>query len=203
MARAPAQVMAAAPRGLVDTMAGALRRPRAVMASQVAAGLSEPRALVHLMLACGLFFVASLPMAVRTSADLAVDEPLSAAVSAHLFAWGAVAPLIGYGLAAAIHIAARGFGGRRGFLGTRAALFWSALAVAPAVLAGGLLGAVLPGRPAAWLGYGAGALWIWIFAGSLAETAGFASTGRVAAVVACFLAVLAALIALAARNGVR
>ena len=64
-----------------------------------------------------------------------MDEPVSAAISANLFAWGAVAPLLGYGLAAGAHLVARAFGGRGGFLGARAALFWSGLAVTPAALA--------------------------------------------------------------------
>ena len=160
MARAPAAVRRVArpapARGLVDTIARSWRDPRGVMAAQVAAGLSEPRALVHLMLACGLVFVARLPMAVRSAEGLAVDEPVSAAVSAQLFAWGAVAPLLGYGLAAAVHLVARAFGGRGGFLGARAALFWSGLAVAPAVLAIGLVDAVgvaLTGRALPWLGW--------------------------------------------------
>jgi hypothetical protein len=149
-------------------------------------------------------------MAVRTSTVLSVEEPVSAAVSAHLFAWGAVAPLAGYGLAALVHLAARAFGGRGGFLGARAALFWSGLAVSPAVLAIGVAGAFaasLTGRvvpQVAWLAYPALALWVWIFAASLAETEGFASTWRVAAVVVVALAIVVAMVEFAAaRNGVR
>ncbi len=203
--------MSAVPaRGVVDTIVRTWRAPRAVMGEQVAAGLTEPRSLVQLMLACGLFFVASLPMAVRTSTVLSVDEPVSAAVSAHLFAWGAVAPLAGYGLAALVHLAARAFGARGGFLDARAALFWSGLAVSPAVLAIGAAGAFaasLTGRvvpQVGWLAYPALALWVWIFAASLAETEGFASTGRVAVVVVAVLAIVVALFEIAAaRNGVR
>ena len=184
-------------RGLVDTIARSWRDPRGVMAAQVAAGLSEPRALVHLMLACVLFFVASLPAAVRTSTGLTVDEPVSAAVSAHLFAWGAVAPLVAYALAALVHLGARAFGGRAGFLGARAALFWSALAAAPAVLAAGIAGVFLPDGP--WPGIVAAGLWVWLFSASLAEAEGFASTARVAAVVVAVLG----LVLVAVRAGVR
>jgi hypothetical protein len=192
-------------RGLVDTVARSWRDPRGVMAAQVAAGLSESRALAHLMLACGLVFVARLPMAVRSAEGLPVDEPVSAAVSAQLFAWGAVAPLLGYGAAAAAHLVAKGFGGRGGFLGARAALFWSGLAISPAVLGIGLLdalGVAATGRALpwlAWLGLAALGLWVWIFAASLAEAEGFASTARVAAVVVAALAALAALVELLVR----
>lgn len=196
-------------RGLVDTIALSWRAPRAVMADAVSAGLTEARTLVHLMLACGVFFVASLPLAVRSAGGLTVDEPVSATVSAHLFAWGAVAPLLGYGVAAVVHLIARAFGGRGRFLAARAALFWSGLAVAPAALLIGIVGAVgvsLTGRVLPWLdwlGYIALALWVWIFAASLAETEGFASTGRVAAVVATILVGIAGLAEYAARHGVR
>jgi len=197
------------PRGLVDGIARAWRAPRRAMAAEVAAGLSERRALLHLLLACGLLFVASLPMAVRSSAGLAVDEPVSAAVSAHLFAWGALAPLLGYALAAAVQLVARAFGGRGGFLGARAALFWSALAAAPAALAVsviGALGTVLAGRvlpQLAWLAFPAFGLWVWIFAASLAETQGFDSTGRVAGAVVLVLLAIVALAEYASRHGVR
>ena len=195
--------------GLVDTIARSWRDPRGVMAAQLAAGLSEPRALVHLLLACALVFVARLPMAARSAGGLPVDEPVSAAISANLFAWGAVAPLLGYGLAAGVHLVARAFGGRGGFLGARAALFWSWLAVTPAVLAIGLLDAVgvaLTGRALAWLGwlgFAAVGLWVWIFAASLAEAEGFGSTARVAAGVVLVLGAGVALVELALRGGVR
>ena len=85
---------------------------------------------------------------------------------------------------------ARAFGGRGGFLGARAALFWSGLAVG----AGGAgdrrhrrrrRGADRAGAAVARLARlcRRSALWVWIFAASLAEAEGFASTGRVAAVV--------------------
>ncbi|HET9068449.1 MAG TPA: YIP1 family protein [Amaricoccus sp.] len=188
------------PRGLVDAIARSWRDPRGVMAAQVAAGLSEPRALMHLMLACLLVFVARLPAAVRSAGALPVEDGVSAAVSAHLFGWIAVAPLLGYGLAALIHLLARAFGGRGGFLAARAALFWSALATCPAILAIGLadaLGVALTGGGAvpglAWFGLAAAGLWAWIFAASLAEAEGFGSTGRVAAAVVLVLGALLAL----------
>jgi hypothetical protein len=140
------------------------------------------------MLACGLFFVASLPGAVRQALD--ISEPVEGVVAARLFAWLAVAPLAAYGLAAALHLVARPFGGRAGFRGARTALFWWALLLAPLTLAVAVLGAaveVLAPRLlplASWLGYAVLAFALWLLASTLAEAEGFASTGRVVAMVA-------------------
>lgn len=184
--------------GLVAAMAAAYRDPRRAMARQVAAGLGEPQALAHLMLACGLGFVASVPNAVRAAQGLDVEDPLSGAISAHLFGFLFVAPLILYGLAALIHLAARAFGGQGGFLGARAALFWAALLAAPIALALSLAGALAEmagGRALlpwlGYLGYAGLAFWLWLLAASLAEAEGFAATGRVAAVLALAFAGLA------------
>lgn len=178
-------------RGLVAEVAGAYRDPRGAMARQVAAGLSEPRAFFHLMLACGLGFVASLPNAVRAARGIEADDPLAAAVAAHFFGYVFVAPLLLYGVAALLHLAARAFGGRGGFLAARAALFWALVLAAPMALGLALAGALLEmaggGRLLPWLGllgYAGFAFWIWLLAASLAEAEGFAATGRVAAAVA-------------------
>jgi hypothetical protein len=193
--------------GLVDSIRHGWRDPRASMARQVAAGLSEGRALVHLMLACGLLFVASLPNAIRESRALSIEDPVEGAIAAHLFGFLALAPLLAYGLAVLVHLAARAFGARGGFRAARAALFWSALLAAPVALALALLGtaiealvpALLP--LATGLGYAGLAFWLWLFAASLAEAEGFAATGRVAAVVAAAFAGLAGLLGLAAGGG--
>ena len=178
--------------GIVAAMAEGWRDPRAAMARQIAEGLSERRALLHLFLACGLGFVASLPGAVRKAQGLGdVPEPLAGTVSAHLFGYLFLAPLLFYGLAALLHLAARAFGGRGGFLGARAALFWAALLGAPIALALALAGALLEIAGGAgllpwldYLGYAGLAFWLWLLAASLAEAEGFGATRRVAAVLA-------------------
>jgi hypothetical protein len=193
--------------GLVDAIWQGWRDPRGAMARQVAAGLSDPRALMHLLLACGLFFVASLPNALREARALSIDDPVSGAVAAHLFAYAALAPLLAYALAAVAHLVARGFGARGRFVAARAALFWSALMAAPVTLALALVGVAAEiGRPAllpwvTWLGYAGLAFWVWLFAASLAEAEGFAATGRVAAVVAAAFAGVAGLLGLVAGGG--
>lgn len=182
-------------RGLVDAIWQAWRAPRGAMAAELARGPSEARALVQLMLACGLCFVASVPNAVREAQGLGVEDPVAAAVTAHLFGWIALAPLAAYGLAALLHLGALAFGARgRGFLAARAALFWSALVGAPLALGlavAGVLAEAAGQGGAVWLealglaGLGA---WLWILAASLAEAYGFAATGPVAAVLAASVA---------------
>ncbi len=173
----------------------------------MAAGLGEPRALVHLLIACGIYFVASLPTALRQARGIEADDPVSAAIAAHLFAWGALAPLAAYGLAALVHLAARAFGAQGGFLAARSAFFWSALALAPFAVLAALVGVgaelaaprVLPWI--GWLDYAGFVLWLWVFAGSLAVAEGFGRTGRVAVVIAAGFAGVAGLLAALAGGG--
>ena len=189
--------------GLVRAMAGAYRDPRGAMARQVDRGMSESRALFHLMLAAALFWVASLPRAVETARGLDIADPVEGAVAAHLFAYLALGPLLGYGLAALVHLVARALGGRGGFLGARSALFWAALLGAPLALGVAALGAVAASASGAgrlpWLalpGYAALGYWLWLFAASIAEAEGFPQTRRVATVVALVFCGFAALLAL-------
>lgn len=189
-------------QSLTGAIARAWLRPRAVMAQQVAEGLSEPRALFHLMLASGLLFVASLPAAVQTARQLAVEDSLSGTVAAHIFGYFFVAPLFAYGVAALAHLSVRAFGGREPFLAARSALFWSVLVAAPVALATAALDALLlpgGGRSALlWgqiLGYLGIAFWVWVFAASLAEAEGLRATWPV--VVGALLALGALVAALA------
>ncbi len=178
-------------RGLVAEMLRAYPDPRAAMRRQIRAGLAEPRALFHLMAACGLFFIASLPAAIRSARAIDTDAPVAAAVGAHLFGFLFLAPLLLYAAGLVVHGLARAFGGSGSALAARSALFWSLLLAAPVALALSLVGAlaeivsgsaVLP-----WLsvlGYAGLALWVWFFAASLAEAERFEASGLVAAFVA-------------------
>jgi hypothetical protein len=186
--------------GLVDAIARGWYAPRAAMAREIARVPSEGRALVHLTIACVLFLVASLPGAIRRSQAAAVPDPLEGVVAAHVFAWLAVAPLAAYGFAAVVHLVARVFGGRAGFAGARAAVFWWALLVAPLTLGLAALGAIaeraapalLPLAP--WLGYAVLGFSLWLLASTVAEAEGFASTVAVAALVtASYLVIVAAI----------
>jgi hypothetical protein len=193
--------------GLVDATLRGWRDPRGAMAAELDRGLSEARALAELMFACGLFFVASLPNAIREARSLAIADPVEGAVAAHLFGYLALAPLLAYGFAALVHLVARGFGAERGFGAARAALFRSLLLVAPVAIALALAGvAVEVAVPSLAplldvLGVATLAFWLWLFAASLAEAEGFAATRRVAAVVVASLGAVAGLVGLFAAGG--
>ena len=193
-------------RGVVAAMARAYRDPRGAMAEQVARGLSEPQALVHLFLACFLGLVASLPQAVRQARTIDAPDPVAAAVTAHLFGYVFLAPLLAYGLAALVHLVARAFGARGAFLPARAATFWALLLAGPIAIAISLVGvaaevAGLPRLP--WLpllGYAGLGGWLWLFAATLAEAERL-RTRRVAAAVVLVATGLALAIGAMARAG--
>jgi hypothetical protein len=191
------------------SLAGAIFRgyadPRGSMARQIAAGPSEPRALLYLMLACGLGFVASLPNALRISGSIEADDPLSAAIAAHLFGYLLLAPLLLYGVAALVHLCARAFGGLGGFPEARMALFWALLLGAPIALGLALVGVVVPITLGAVslsaievMRYAGLAFWLWLFAACLAEAERFPRSDRVALVLLAAFAGLAALTAILA-----
>ncbi len=180
--------------GLVAGIGRAWRNPRTEMRARIAGGLTEGTLLSWLFIACALGFVASLPDALRTARGLEIEDPVAGAIAAHLFGYMFVAPLLLYGISALVHLLARPFGARGGFFGARAALFWSLLAAAPVALVLALVGVLAQGAPAPWLAglrYAGLAVWLWLFAASLAEAEGFAGTGRVAAVLALAFAGLA------------
>lgn len=174
--------------GVVDSILRGWRDPRGAMARRLAGGPDEARALFDLFLACGLGFVASLPAAARRSVALGIEDPLAGAVAAHLFGFLFVAPLMLYGLAALVHLAARAAGGAGSFAAARAALFWGLLLGAPLALGVALAGALgqmatgaPPGPWIGWLALAAFGFWVWLLASNLAEAEGFPATGRVAA----------------------
>lgn len=176
---------------LAGQIVRAWRHPRQAMALLMETGPNEARSLFHVMLACGLFLVASLPNAVRISYRIEADDPLSGAIAAHMFSFLFVAPLLFYVMAALLHLVARVFRGSAGFAGARAALFWSALIGAPLALGLALIGVaeqsltgVVHGPVSDFLGYALLAWWIWLLASAFAEAEGFAATSRVMAVMA-------------------
>ncbi|MGB0661826.1 MAG: YIP1 family protein [Mangrovicoccus sp.] len=113
------------------------KAPRRVMRRLLAEGQREDRALVILMVACGLIFVSQWPCLARL-AFLYPDVPLQARIGAALFAWGCLAPILMYCLAAISHIIALICGGKGSWFSARLALFWSLLCVAPLWLLHGL-----------------------------------------------------------------
>jgi hypothetical protein len=125
----------------------AWRRPRAVMRRHLAQGVREDRALVYLMLACGLIFVGQWP-ALQRAAMADPSTPLDARLGGALMAWLFIAPLALYGIAALTRLVARMLGGRGTGYGARLALFWSLLVASPLWLLTGLVAGLIGPGPA-------------------------------------------------------
>ncbi len=118
------------------------RRPREVMRRQLAGGERDDRALVYLIIACALIFVAQLPLLAR-EAYFHPEVPLEARMGGALLGWMAIAPLMFYVLAAVSHLLARVFGGRGSWFSARLALFWALLATTPLWLLQGLVAGLI------------------------------------------------------------
>jgi len=127
---------------LILDIAATYRSPRAVIRRLLASGPREDRALVYLILACGMIFVAQWPRLQR-EAYFDPSIPLDARIGAALLAWVFVAPLVLYAIAALAHLIARILGGKGTGYGARLALFWSLLVAAPVWLLHGLAAAFI------------------------------------------------------------
>ncbi len=123
------------------------RHPRTVLRRQLQGGEREDRALIYLMLACGLIFVGQWP-ALQRAAMADPSTPLQARIGGALMAWLFVAPLVLYAIAGLTHLLARLVGGRGTGFGARLALFWSLLAAAPLWLLYGLVAGLIGPGPA-------------------------------------------------------
>lgn len=149
------------------------------MTRQLAAGLSEGRALFHLGLACILLCVASVPSALERAATIDTDDPVNAAIAAQIFGFIVLLPMMAYGLAALMRGVSRLVGGKGSGLGMRSALFWSMLLAAPIALVLAALGSLersgMEGvsSVAVWLGYAALGYWFWLLASAVAESERF------------------------------
>jgi hypothetical protein len=114
------------------------RAPRAALRRQLDSGVGEDRALIYLVVACLLIFVAQWPRLAR-EAHLDPSVPLDARVGAALLGWMFMAPLMFYALAALSHLLARLLGGKGSWFSARLALFWTMLVVSPLWLFYGLV----------------------------------------------------------------
>ena len=114
------------------------RHPRQVIRRLLAAGEQEARALMFLILACVLIFVAQWP---RLQREAVLDEsiPLDARIGGALMAWIFIVPLTLYAIAMASHWIARAAGGQGTAYAARLSLFWSLLAATPLWLLYGLM----------------------------------------------------------------
>lgn len=143
------------------------RAPGAAVRDQLARGKREDRALLVLMLACALIFVAQWP---RLSREAHLTErPLDMLMGGALMGWLLVAPLLLYGLAALSIAVVRMAGFRVEPFAARFALFWALLAAAPLWLLHGLMaGLAGPGSSLTLVGALALAAFLWFWWAGLA-----------------------------------
>ncbi|WP_371153330.1 YIP1 family protein [Jannaschia sp. 2305UL9-9] len=136
------------------------------MRDLLAQGQREDMAFVFLIIGCFMVFVAQLPRLSREAYETGQDFMLL--MGGTLMAWIFVAPLLFYGLAAISHLVARAVGGGGTWFGARLALFWSLLAVSPAMLLHGLTaGFIGPGPALSLVGLIVLMAFLWIWIGGL------------------------------------
>lgn len=160
--------------GLVTDIMATYRSPRRVMRRHLDEGPDESRALIYLLLACGLGFVAQWPR-LRREALMDGSVPLEMRLGGALLGWMFIAPLAMYAIAFAARLVAQAFGGRGTGYSARLALFWSMLAAAPLGLVTGLItGFIGPSLESAFIGLAGTAVFclIWWFSMIEAEAGG-------------------------------
>ncbi|APZ51334.1 YIP1 family protein [Salipiger abyssi] len=134
------------------------RGPGAVVARLLSQGPREDRALVLVMAACALFFVAQMPALARQAHMQEIE--LNPLLGGALLAWLVIAPLLFYLLAFVAQIVAKLFGGKGSGYGARLALFWALLAASPLVLLNGLVAGFMGAGPQLTL---VGLIWFAVF----------------------------------------
>ncbi len=149
------------------------RGPGRVMSRIMARGPREDRALIYLMIACVLVFVAQTPRLAREAFETQTD--LSMLMGAALMAWFFIAPLVFYVLGGITYAIARLLRSSISAYGARISLFWALLASSPIILLWGLTaGFVGPGVEMTGVGviWFAAFMWFWIAGFRAAAAAG-------------------------------
>ncbi|EAU45961.1 YIP1 family protein [Salipiger bermudensis] len=143
------------------------RGPGKVVARLLSQGPREDRALMLVMAACALFFIAQMP-ALSRQAHLEETE-LNPLLGGALLAWLVLAPLLFYLVAFLSHLVAKLFGGKGSAYGARLALFWALLAATPLVLLNGLVAGLMgPGLELTLVGLVWFAVFLWFWLSGLA-----------------------------------
>lgn len=137
--------------------------PRRVFRRRAGAAPREDRALVVLMAACLLIFVAQWPRLSRQAFETGADlQPL---IGGALFGLLFLAPLALYAIGTLTHLLARLLGGGASAYAARFALFWALLAATPLWLFWGLIaGFIGPGAAMSAVGLVAFGLFLWLWA---------------------------------------
>ena len=147
------------------------RAPHRVMRDLLAQGRREDRAIVFLMLACGLIFLAQWPRMMRLSQE-SDEVPLQVLLAGALMGWLIIAPLLLYGLAAALRLVMVALRRPLSWYAARLALFWALLAVSPLWLVHGLFaGLAGPGAATDAVGLAVLLVFFWILLGALRAAA--------------------------------
>lgn len=139
------------------------RRPGVVLRRHMARGVSEPRVLSFVMIACGLIFVGQMPRLSRQA--YLTGEELNPLMGGALLGWAVFAPLILYAIAGASMLIVRLAGLKVSGYGARLALFWALLCSVPLLLLHGLVaGFIGPGAALSLVGlvWVAVFFWFWI-----------------------------------------
>ena len=144
---------------LTADIAATYRGPGRVVRRLLAMGRREDRALMLLLVACVLLFVAQAPYQARL-AHLDPDLPLSAALYWSALLWVFLVPLLFYLLAALAWGVSRLARRRISGYAIRLGLFWALLAATPAALLAGLVAAFIGPGPALQV---VGLLWLALF----------------------------------------
>lgn len=131
---------------LTTDIVATYKGPRRVIRRLLADGEQEARALMFLIVACVLIFVAQWPR-LRREAFLDPSMPFDARVGGALMAWIFIVPLALYVVALLSHWVGRVFRGKGSPYGCRLALFWSLLAASPLWLLFGLMAGFFPPGP--------------------------------------------------------
>lgn len=140
------------------------RGPARVQARFLSQGRNEVSALIFVMIAGALIFVASAPFHAR-QAQLDPDGPLAVRLYWSAFLWIFIMPLLLYLFAAMVWVLSRVAARRISGFAIRMTLFWALLASTPALLLLGLVaGLIGPGVQAQSVGILWGIIfgWFWI-----------------------------------------
>ncbi|SLN34808.1 Yip1 domain protein [Roseovarius albus] len=144
------------------------RSPRRVMQRLLQAGQREDRALVFLISACMIVFVAQWPRLTR-EAHL-TEQELNPLLGGALLGWIFIAPLFFYALALVSHWVLRLIGGKNSAYAARIALFWAFLAASPLILLHGLVaGFIGPGPGLSLVGFVWFILFLWFWIANMRE----------------------------------
>lgn len=122
--------------GVVTDIAKSYRAPRVVLRHRLAGGENEGSALVTLMLACGLIFVAQWPRLSRLAFE--TGQEVQMLMGATLLSWLFIMPLVFYVLSGIVAFVLRVLKTPATGFETRMALFWGLLCAAPLWLLWGL-----------------------------------------------------------------